>query len=138
MNIKKFMDEKPGTAFAIVAAAILFIGGGIFLFTKNDSKNPDSVTGLQVLGQQNFSFWLWAIVITAAIVVGIIAINKYLIKGGDSKAFGNWWIVMAIFIGVAWGKGCTDKANEGVTSPGHKVEKPVDDGREAAEEMIKK
>ncbi len=137
MNLKKFFDEKPFTAFMIGAGVILLIAVCVFLFTKDNAANPYSVTGWQVLGMQSFSFWLWAIFFTALAGVGIWAANKYLINGGDSKPFGNWWILIAVFLSIAWGKACTDKANDGVTAPGFTPTEKVDDGRVPAEELIK-
>lgn len=134
----KFFDEKPGTSFLIGAAAILLFGVVYFLFSKNNAANPHSVTGWEVIRNQNFSFWLWAIVFTALAAAVIYFLNRYLINGGDSKPFGNWWIVIAIFLSIAWGKACTDKANDGVTAPGYTPIEKTDDGRVPAEELLKK
>lgn len=138
MNLKKFFDEKPGTSLLIGAGIILFIGVLVFLFTKDNRANPHSITGWQVLGMQSFSFWLWAIVFTALAAAVIYFLNRYLINGGDSKPFGNWWIVIAIFLSIAWGKACTDKATDGVTAPGYTPIEKTDDGRVPAEELLKK
>jgi hypothetical protein len=132
-----FMDEKPLTSFAIVAAFFLLIGMLIFLFTKDNAANPHSITGIQALGQQGLSFWLWAIVFTAlASAVAIWAFKRFATE--DSSSFGNFWIIFGIFLAIAWGKGCTDKATDGVTSSkGRPVPVQIDTTRKAAEDFNK-
>lgn len=136
-KLSKLFDEKPGTALLIGAGIILLVAVCVFLFTKDNAANPYSVTGLEVLGNQNFSFWLFAIIFTVLAGVVIWVLNRYLINGGDSKPFGNWWILIAVFLSIAWGKACTDKANDGVTAPGHTPTEKVEDGRLPAEDLIK-
>ncbi len=138
-KVSKFFDEKPGTSFAIVASIILFIGVLIFLFTKDNAANPNSITGWEVLGQQSFSFWLWA-AFFSLLAGGVVAfLSKYFRADGDSKSFGVAWIVIGAFLAIAWGKGCTDKANDGVTAPqGRPDAVQIDTTRVPAEDLLPK
>lgn len=139
MNLKKFFNEKPFLAFSIGVCAILFISLLIFLFSKGDPKNPESITGLQAVKLLNWNFWLWVFLGIGGLAYVIPKVIKYFNKEQDTRSFGNYWIAFGLILLIIFWQGCETKANDGKT--GHKLRpgfEKLDDGRGAAEDQLKK
>lgn len=134
------MKEKNGLigwGVAILVAVILIISLYTFLFTKESYEG--AITGIQALQQQTAEFWIWAILLSALSAVGVFFIIKKVKQLGGYGLSLNVFIPIFIFIAIAWGKACTDKANDGVTSgKGRPVPVKVDDRRIPAEELLPK
>jgi hypothetical protein len=106
--MKKVSDDKLMKIVFLAIAAFLVIGLTIFLFNRDGGAS-----GAEVLGKEGGGFWFTAILF-AAIGSGAVylAFNKF--KTTQAKIISL--IVAAICLAIAFGKGCTDKANGGVTT----------------------
>lgn len=104
-----------------VLAVILIIAAFAF-FGKNSHDDP--TTGAQVIAHEGGGFWLGVVVCiigaAAAIFLGIKRYNKT----QDGNSLTPWIAAALLFIGIAFGKGCTDKANQGVTTKYGRVVQP--------------
>lgn len=131
MSIAKFFDQKPALSIVLCTVGILFIGLCIFLFTKDNALNPNSITGIEALSHASASFWIWGLVLTIGItVIGIFAFRYF--SNEDSTQFGFFWILFGAFMAVGWAKGCTIKTDT------EKNKTTQGDGRVPAEDMLKK
>ena len=137
--MKNWIKENKVMAGVIVfvLAAIIFAVTQ-FLFTKSGDYEG-AITGVQALQQQTTEFWLnaigWSVASGVALYFAVKKIKKM-------AGFGVPLTVLVpaiIFIAIAWGKGCTDKANDGVTSgKGRPVPAKVDSLRVPAEDLLPK
>lgn len=129
-------NNKVMTAVILGVLLILGISANEFLFTKDC---PDCITGWQTLGNQGGGFWLGAILGSAAAAVLTYFLVKKVSKEGGVGVSYSWIIAIVAFISIAFGKACTDKANDGVTSKGgREIPVQVDSTRVPAEDLIKK
>lgn len=131
----KKSTDKTIIAMIIFVSAVLIIGMSVFLFQKNCAE---CYTGWQILGMQGLNFWGSAIFFSVLGFGGIFFLVKKVINAGGAGVPLSWAIPIIIFFSIAFGKACTDKANNGVTSEKYKPTGPVDDGRESAEDQLKK
>lgn len=127
--------DKTIIALIIFVSAVLIISLSVFLFQKDCAE---CYTGWQILGMQGLNFWGSAIFFTALAGGFTFFVVKKVINAGGVGVSLNWVIPIVVFISIAFGKACTDKANNGVTSEKFKPTGPVDDGRESAEDQLKK
>jgi hypothetical protein len=74
------------------------------------------ITGFQVLARQKGGFWLGLIISVIAIGVLVYFMIRHYSKTQDGSSTTAFLIAIAIFMGIAFGKGCTDKANGGTTA----------------------
>lgn len=132
MNNKK---DKTGLALAVFLSAILLVSLYIFLGTKDCEE---CYTGWQILGLKAASFWIWAIILTAAAAVLGYFIVKWVNASGGVGVSLNVLIPIVVFLSIAWGGVCTDKANNGVTTEKYKPKGPVKDNRESADDQARK
>jgi hypothetical protein len=110
-------NQKDNTDFLmnIVYVGILaFIIIAIIAFAGKDAEGHG---GFQIIFNQGplyiASMIFFALVAAGAAVFGISRYRKTQ-KTNSLVAPG---IIMVIFLAIAFGKGCTDKANDGVTGP---------------------
>ena len=135
--MKKWINENKWTA-VLIAFVIVILGISLyeFLFTR-DCK--ECISGCETLKQQTGGFWIGAVLSS----LGIAGIVHFLVKklrasGGIGVGYGSL-VAIAVLLSVAWGKGCTDKANDGVTSgKGRNNPVQVDSSRVPAEDLLKK
>lgn len=72
--------------------------------------------GAQVLGHEGAGFWISLVLFVAfAVLAGWLGYRRYT-RTQDGIDTVPYLIVVAILLGIAFGKGCTDKANDGVTT----------------------
>lgn len=72
--------------------------------------------GAEVLGNEGAGFWIGLILFVAfALFVAYLGYRRYT-KSQEGTDTIPYLIIVAIFLGIAFGKGCTDKANDGVTT----------------------
>lgn len=118
-----------GCAVFIIVALVTFLG-----------KGGTTVSGWQIIANQTFGEWFWMLFASAIAGVVVWAYIKFYKKTQDSKGIVPFAIAFMLFISIAFGKACTDKANEGVTSgkgrPGGAAQ--VDSTRIPAEDLIPK
>lgn len=108
-------DKFFSSARNIAVVLILFVAVVAYLFTGNP-------TGWQVLKAQDG--WYLATML-AFFAAGVYAIWRGIAsyqKTQEAKSFRPAFIVFAIFCAIAFGKGCTDKTNSGVTAPSGRIE----------------
>lgn len=103
----------------IFLAVLLIVCVCIYLFSGNSAADP--TTGVDVLKAQGGGYFRsmigWSVIGLVAAFIGWLL---YHIKGRAGYLIIG--IIVAIaFITVGVGKGCTDKANDGVTSPAGRV-----------------
>jgi hypothetical protein len=127
--------DKTIIALIIFVSAVLLISILVFLTGKDC---PECYTGWQILGMQGLNFWGNAIFFSVLGFGATFFVVKKVINAGGVGVSLNWVIPIIIFFSIAFGKACTDKANNGVTSEKFKPTGPVDDGRESAEDQLKK
>lgn len=129
--------KKDSTMRAVIIglAVILLISFNVFLFTKDCAE---CYTGWQILGMKGVSFWIWAIVLTALAAGVVFLIVRALRASGGVGISLNVLIPVVVFLSIAWGGVCTDKANNGVTTEKYKPTGPMKDNRESAEEQARK
>jgi uncharacterized membrane-anchored protein YitT (DUF2179 family) len=133
----KESNKFMGWAVIILGAAILAISFYTFLFTKETYEG--AITGLQALQQQTTEFWIWAIILSALSGVGVFFIAKKVKSLGGHGVPLSVFIPIIIFLTIAWGKGCTDKQNDGVTAgKGRPVPAKIDSTRIPAEDLLPK
>ena len=94
-----------GLAVIIIVAIIAFLG-----------KGGTEVSGWQIITNQTFGEWFWMLFASAIAGVIVWAYIKYYKKTQDAKGMVPFIVAFMLFVAIAFGKGCTDKANEGVTS----------------------
>lgn len=130
-------ENKVMFGVILVVAAMAIFAILTFLFTKDDHEG--AITGVQALKQQTTEFWIWAIALTiGAGVLTHFVVKKVKANAGYGVSY-NVLIPIIVFIAIAWGKGCTDKANDGVTAgKGRPVPVQVDSLRVPAEDLLPK
>lgn len=135
-KIKEFIKENKLTAAMIaVVTVILLISGYTFFFDSDEG----GITGWETLRQEGPNFWFGVIFgsVGAAIVIRYV-INRVTKSGGVGVGY-SALIAAVIFLSIAFGKGCTDKANDGVTTEkGRPVPVKQDSSRVPAEELLPK
>lgn len=118
-----------GITVIIIIALIAFLG-----------KGGTAVSGWQIITNQTFGEWFWMLFASAVAGAVVWAYIKFYKRTQDAKGMVPFVIALMLFIAIAFGKGCTDKANEGVTSgngrPGGAAQ--VDSTRVPAEDLIPK
>lgn len=136
-KIKNWINKNKWTTVLIAfAVVILLISLREFLFTRDC---PDCISGWETLGQQTGGFWLGAVLSSLAIAAIVhFLVKKLKVSGGVGVGYGSL-IAIAVLLSIAWGKGCTDKANDGVTSGKGRVNKvQADPSRVPAEDLLQK
>jgi hypothetical protein len=132
-----WIKEHKAAAIALgLLAVMLIIAACEFLFVKGNNQ----YTGWQILGMQGANFWITAVVcsVLAGLVAGYV-VKKIKADDGDSRTtFVPGFIVIAAFLGIAFGKGCTDKANDGVGTEKGRPTQVIDSTRVPAEDLIPK
>lgn len=131
---------KDNVLMKIVALAVLVmitVALFVFLFTKG--VHEGAITGFQALDQQGTDFWIGAILFSVgAGVITYFALRKSKNLGGFGLSL-KWLIPVIVFVGIAWGKGCTDKDNDGVTAAGGRpIPAKIDSTRIPAEDLLPK
>jgi hypothetical protein len=108
---------------------VFIIGVSVFLSSK-DCYQQYCITGWEALNIQWPSFWIWISICTPLGIVAAWLAYKNAsgsgkvgqkMQGKDGTTIGLIILALALLCGP-WGKGCTDKANGGVTAPGYKKE----------------
>ncbi len=95
---------------------LAIIGICIFLFSKDDA----GLTGIQTLRLESTAFWVCAVIcFILSVVFIVLGIRSNNTTGGSGKTVALFIIAAALLFGP-FGKGCTDKANKGVTAPNYK------------------
>ena len=106
-------DKRLLIVLGVLISAILVIALGTFLFTKDCET---CITGLTALKLQGGDFWVWAIGLTALSSFILYRIIKAVKKSGGYGISISVLIPIIVFISIAFGRACTDKANNGTTS----------------------
>lgn len=89
----------------IVIALIAFLG-----------KGGSAVSGWQIVFNQTFGEW-FRMVFFSALAGGIVWLYiKFYNRTQDTKGSFVFAVALLVFVSIAFGKACTDKANDGVTS----------------------
>ncbi len=125
--------------FLIAVAVGLMLIVGVIEFL---GKHGTITSGFEILMNQTANEWFW--MIFGSVFCGglVYAFYKYYQKQQDvpGNMVRSFAAAFMIFAGIAFGKACTDKANEGVTSgngrPGGPA--PVEDNRVPAEDLLPK
>lgn len=115
MNYKNEATKQtnnPGKLIGISVGIIILVALIAFLFTGEP-------TGWQVIFNQGAAYILSMFFFFAISLVAIYAAYRVYNKNQETT-LGFWAaiVVAVVFIAIAFGKGCTDKANSGVTGPG--------------------
>jgi hypothetical protein len=117
-----------GVAAIIVFALVVFLGG----------KNEEGHSGFQIVANSGF-WYIFEMIIFSAIAGGavVLGLRKYKDKQ-DGKVLIPYILGFILFVSIAFGKACTDKSNDGVTSPGGRPggPAPIDSTRIPAEDLI--
>jgi len=122
---------------AVIILVSLFIVIATIVYLSNSDGGS---SGWQIVMNQTGNEWFW--MIFASIVSGVVvwAYTKFYKKTQDTKSIVPFAVAFALFFSIAFGKGCTDKANGGVTSgkgrPGGAAK--VDSSRVPAEDLLPK
>jgi amino acid permease len=130
--------KESGMLYVLIGVAVMLVIGLIEFLTNSDG----GATGFEILANQTGSEWTRLIFGTLAIGVVVFLYRKFYEKKQDTRQESLISLAVAImlFAGIAFGKGCTDKANGGVTSGNGRPNKEVKsyEDRQAAEDMLKK
>ena len=131
------ISEKNGTIFGLgVILTIILIGIGTFL----GRDCPECISGWETLKQEGPNFWWSAFafsILGGASFWAFMHFYKKILDYGPVKPL---LITCIIFLAIAWGKGCTDKANEAVTTEKGRPDKykpKIDSTRIPAEDYHK-
>lgn len=136
--MKKILEslKKSGMLGVVIGITVVLIIAMVAFLGKGGTE----VSGWEILMNQTFNEWFWMVL--ASVIAGLIvyAYIRYYRKTQDTKGITAFAAGFMIFVAIAFGKGCTDKANEGVTSgkgrPGKT--KPADENRIPAEDLLPK
>lgn len=135
-KIKDFIKNNKATAGMIaLVAGILLVSGYTFFFDSDEG----GVTGWETIKQEGPNFWFGVLFgsVGAAVVIHYL-VKKLTKSGGVGVGYGSL-IAVAVFLSVAFGKGCTDKANNAVTTEkGRPNPVQVDSSRVPAEDLLPK
>lgn len=128
-------DKKWGIITLIIVALMLVIAGVSFLGRDCDT----CISGWETLKQEGPNFWWSAAIFSALAAAATWAFIFFYKKIREFKPVKPLLIAVIVFLAVAWGKGCTDKANNAVTTEKGRVggPAPVDSTRMSAEDIIK-
>lgn len=121
----------------IACGALVLLGilTNEFLFTKDCDT---CITGAQALAQEGAGFWFFAITIPIVVAVMVYFIFKYVDSQGGVGVSISILVIPLLFLAIAWGKGCTDKADGAVgTKKGRPVPAKIDSTRISAEDLLK-
>lgn len=131
--MKKWIKNNKALFAGILIAAVGLIGAlaNEFLF----KADPGGITGMEALKQAGANFWVWAIVLSVVAGGAVYGITRYLKKEGTGSL--SMLIVPIVFLAIAWGKGCTEKADRGVGFEHHVPIPQTDSTRISADSMIK-
>lgn len=136
--MKKIIQKLKEVEMLWVAVAItvfLIVAAIDFFFTKTGGVN-----GWQIVFNQTANEWFWMIFFSALAGGVVWGYTKFYNKKQDTKGYRPFAWAFIIFVSIAFGKGCTDKANGGVTSgngrPGGPA--PTEDNRVPAEDLLPK
>lgn len=134
--MKKWINEnKLMTVVILLIIGIFAIAVNEFLFTKDCQE---CLTGWTVLKQEGWNFWGWALGLSALSGVATYFIVKK-VKGDGGYGSISMLIPVLILLSIAFGKGCTDKANNGVTTEkGNPNPQKADSLRIPAEDLLPK
>src|SRR5690242_6917159 len=111
-------DKKWGWITLGIVVTFFIIAVSAFL-----GKDEGGISGWQALGQQSAGFWVLASLLSLGAGVIVHFATKAIKKGSDSRITIPAFIVIGVFLSIAFGRACTDKANDGVTSPKGRPEK---------------
>ena len=132
------MSKKTVQILIGVLAGIAFLGIVLneFLFNRDCDT---CVTGMEVLKAEGSSFWISNLILSALGVAALWGFLKLYKSQLDFGAVRKLLVAALLFFGLSWIKDCVDKADGSLvtTEKGRNLPK-VDDGRQAAEEMLKK
>jgi hypothetical protein len=110
--MKSFFQKLSDAQKLIAAVAlILLISVLVFLFNADGGYS-----GWQILKQEGAGFWIVAIISVVIIYFLANAMVKRYEKTQEGGSTTAYLIAIAVFLAIAFGKGCTDKANGGVTT----------------------
>lgn len=128
-------DKKWGIITAFIVGLMLFIAGRTFL--GRDCST--CISGWETLKQEGPNFWGTAILGSVLAAVAGAAFFYFYKKIKEFKPVKPLLIALIAFIAIAWGKGCTDKANNAVTTEKGRIggPAPIDTTRMSAEDIIK-
>lgn len=137
-KIKEFFKGEKGTARGLIIGITLIVVAGLIEFLFNKGNNL--FTGWQILKNQTFGEWFRMFFFTILAAGTFYAFLKYYKKEQDTRGIKVFVFALMAFVAIAFGKACTDKANDGVTSgKGRPVKvEQKDDGRVPAEDLLKK
>lgn len=128
--------KKSGMLPVVIFLAVILIIAMIAFLGRGGTV----VSGWEILKNQTTGEWLRMIGFSVIAGVVVWAYIRFYKKTQDGKGIFPFAIAFMVFVAIAFGKGCTDKANEGVTSgkgrPGGPA--PVDTTRVPAEDLIPK
>ena len=136
--IKRVIEKiKSNDTLQVVlfVSVIILIAIPVFL-----GRGGTVISGWKTLMNQTGSEWLRMIIFSLCAVAVIYVWIRYYKKKQDGTGYRAFLWGAVIFIAIAFGKACTDKANEGVTSgngrPGGIP--AADDTRIPAEDLLPK
>lgn len=126
----------PTTRAMIIGVTAIFVFAIIYFLAQRNC--PECPTGWQVLGMNGINFWGSAVFFSLCGFAAIWFLVRKVFNSGGVGVSLAYVAPIIIFFSIAFGKACTDKATDGVTSEKFKPTGPAKDGRVPAEELIKK
>lgn len=134
----KIFKDSTDKLWGLVTLAIvvLFLIIGISSFMGSDEGG---ISGWQTLKQEGAGFWVSSIILSALSGIALFFGIKVYDKNRDVKMLKPFLLAIVVFMSIAFGKGCTDKANDGVTTAkGRPVKILPDSNRIPAEDLLPK
>lgn len=134
----KIFKDSTDKLWGLVTLAIvvLFLIVGVSAFMGSDEGG---ISGWQTLKQEGSGFWISSIILSALSGVALFFGIKVYDKNRDVKMLKPFLLAIVVFMSIAFGKGCTDKANDGVTTEkGRPVKILPDSNRIPAEDLLPK
>lgn len=106
-------DSKLGIGVLSGVALMIIVGVSVFLFGENDQGN----TGWEIISHQG-GWYLSTMGLFAGAGLAMLYYGyKAYQKSQEAKSMIGPIIICFVFWCLTFGKGCTDKANDGVTGP---------------------